>query len=512
MGTYLYVESNNFDFSMYDSQKISCIRGGSYLALDAMKGIETYLKDSRVLGEPISIAASTGLFRLSGDADPTQVRNDVEQWLAKDDRYKFLTFSIATTTVLVNESLDRVRKLLQYEVRCRQMRSPNFVYPSPDAGIDEFDGIRPAATDAKHKPWSEFSQLRRRIGSDLRNDILNPTTEDNDESMAEVVHDLEELADIDADGLGRGMAPTIADKIAVISADGNGFGQHQQNLDDAGVQAFDSVLKEMRDRFIQLLRNDIEAFPMLWEKAGRARVEIITLAGDDLVIIVPAWLGFRTLHWYYKAVKEAKFRKPEQTGIVTEKPLTFSAGIVFCNHKAPITRMLKLAHRLCSFAKEHAPVGVPEGSRPGAEPEPIKGNLVAYQVLESFDHAGTDLEETRKKAYGDWVGSSLTSFLLKGTDLAALASTVESLRNEEDFARKYLFETVRYIVAKGGNLPVADTVTDAREKIILNRMNDQRVALYRKLKDKELDEKALGGGLYAWINLVELWDYLVEVH
>ena len=103
------------------------------------------------------------------------------------------------------------------------------------------------------------------------------------------------------------------------------------------------------------------------------RIETLLWGGDELIWVVPAWLGWNALCLFYQQAKtHIKFRGGT---------LKHAAGLVFCHHNAPIHRVKSLAHDLAELAKE----------------QNRDSNLIAYQVLKSFDHVGMDLDGYRGK-------------------------------------------------------------------------------------------------------------------
>ena len=65
-----------------------------------------------------------------------------------------------------------------------------------------------------------------------------------------------------------------------------------------------------------------------------------------------------------------------------EEKLTFSAGMVLANHKVPIRDTVRLATRLMNSAKQ-------------SYLEQSQANLLAWHILESFDHLGEEFERFR---------------------------------------------------------------------------------------------------------------------
>jgi len=91
----------------------------------------------------------------------------------------------------------------------------------------------------------------------------------------------------------------------------------------------------------------------------RCRFELLQWGGDELLFVVPAWLGLPVLQQFFRQVYTWR-----------DKPLTHSAGMVLCPRKTPIARAQKLAEELTDWCKLHS----------------RKEDLYATLILESIDY------------------------------------------------------------------------------------------------------------------------------
>jgi hypothetical protein len=85
-------------------------------------------------------------------------------------------------------------------------------------------------------------------------------------------------------------------------------------------------------------------------------------------------LGWSLARFFFDKAEQWRLTAPDGT----ERPLTHTAGLVFCGAKAPIHRVTGLAHDLADLIKDS------EGGRDKSH--------FGCLVLESFDHIGRDLE------------------------------------------------------------------------------------------------------------------------
>ncbi|EDN65205.1 hypothetical protein BGP_6503 [Beggiatoa sp. PS] len=66
---------------------------------------------------------------------------------------------------------------------------------------------------------------------------------------------------------------------------------------------------------------------------------------------MPAWLGWWTLDYFFRKSKDWEFPDPNSDDNKVY-PLTHAAGLVFCQHNAPIHRIRNLAEQLGNLVKD----------------------------------------------------------------------------------------------------------------------------------------------------------------
>ncbi len=188
-------------------------------------------------------------------------------------------------------------------------------------------------------------------------------------------------------------------KIAVIHLDGNRFGAIQDTLGDTDRQrAFDSCIQEGRAAFLATLLDAFidghyrglalphTRYPTQNAETPGLRLETLLWGGDELTLVVPAWLGFAVLQVFYDCTAGWTF----EDGHPTRKawPLTHAGGLVFCHAHTPIARMRRLAQDLAEGVKERMPAEQPT-------------NAFDYLVLESIDYpVERTLAQVWERRYG----------------------------------------------------------------------------------------------------------------
>ena len=201
------------------------------------------------------------------------------------------------------------------------------------------------------------------------------------------------------------------------------------------------------------------------------------LAGDEIRLFVPAWVGWRALEIVFQTVRGTTFPHEPQPG-ETPRNLTYKAGLVFCHHNAPIQRMLTLGHDLAELSKKDAPAG-------------LKGqNVFALQVMESFDIVAADLAEVRETRFLPGANPGLQ--VLAGDNMAEIAKVVQQVR--ESFPRNKLHRIVE-LFGDG-------KATEAR------RLAETEINDLREPERSAIDKRKALMGDAGWFHALELLDYM----
>jgi hypothetical protein len=329
---YLRIEAVNLDHSVYDTNDISTIRGGSSLLLEAVKKI-TEKPEFRDRLIRVSVGASTGLYevKVSTDAEMSALEARVREYLKSDPYCYFATFVVAATKWPLAEANDQLASACALQ----QYRLPTFAFSPYEDSPEEceecgYSGVRPAKHNlpGKKQKVSHAVYVRLEHGKRLRKELYQPCFVGKAPDI-QIPYDLEELAQ--------------NDDIAVIHFDGNRFGairDHCKLKED--YQRLDEAIQGIQQQAIcQIVKHS--------PKAGdKLRLETLLWGGDEIELVVPAPQVWATLQRFFEATatKPCKIAGKQFT-------LTWSAGVVFCRHNLPILQVRRYAEQLCSIAKRH---------------------------------------------------------------------------------------------------------------------------------------------------------------
>jgi hypothetical protein len=555
----LRIEGINFDATVFDTRDLSTVRGSSFLYLDAITAIHELLEaEGKTLQiesvTRLSGGGSVGLFKLAlgagADDDTIRDRDDtirdrIEEWLAGRGDAKanavlslcrHLAFAVdlvrlpaeqppaAADPVLDDRrppAFIRARERVIAANRVRQMQAPSVVSPDDAAPgswqVCTYDLVRPAGAEkVKGEPASLSVRDRRGYGITKKQDwdieVLQAAGE-GEPLLARprgydgFARDFSTIADDAAAGR------SLAGKIAVFYADGNRFSAIQDRLirrhmpPFAAQQLFDGVLRSNRRQLLHEILTTLLGYKAALtttpaEKADEEadeeatdagktfmRLEALYVAGDEGMWVVPASLGWTLAAAFFARVLGLDGETGAATGrkpwAMDDEPLHFAAGLVFCHHDAPISRIQRLAHDLADLAKAK------DRGR----------SLMAYQVLESFDHIGRDLVGFRRDRCP--AGTTPDDFILDGRTLAPVPKALRPLRPATEggtgaLPRRQLKRLATLLHAEGTGPGYAQ----ARDRLMAeagDALAHQRIAPLTR---------CFGDGPALWLHLDELWDFL----
>ena len=512
MSFYLRVEAVNLSHFINDTNDLSTIRGGSLLLLEAMGKIEELinnnsLKKIRLLEEQadlenqlneintlhnltlsdknkkkklrektrklkealnkadkptITKGASWGLFSLDmPQADACNMQKRVVDYFKTDVRYKHATFVIDVHPNNGVQHYQKDRDCLQTLNHWQQMQAPSLAICKEGIISCAIDKMRPASTkqwlkDQEKDYVSESVHQRREYGREQKQKFYKKITDSNDK----FTQDLGDLSKSAKKGI-------LDSKIAFIHIDGNGFGDIQKGSKTAAVQKqFDESTRHGREKLLTEILAKINKNSDWLTNDGNVRIETLLWGGDEIIWVVPAWQGWWMVNEFYLQAKKHIQHN--------NKPLFHAAGLVFCHHNAPIHRIDSLAKTLAdAFAKAD------RGK-----------NLIAYQILESFDHAGTELQHYRRERIGKL--GQLEQLLIDAEQMADIQACISQLKNDEDFAKRKVYQILQ--AYSEGEPQKADQY--------IAKLPDSSEKPLKKL------EEIFGGGNAHWLHLMDLWDYI----
>lgn len=524
MSFYLRVEGVNLGNFVKDTNDLSTTRGGGLLLLEAMEIIEQLINKSSVLSvqkiksdleeqlkqieaiqnptqsdknkrdkikkklkkiktsankspyiPAITKGASWGLFELEvSEEEACKIQSDVIDYFNKDIRYRHATFVVNIHKNNGDSNYQTDRDSLQTLNRWQQMQSPSLAISKEGKTSCAIDKVRPANTSRylKNKEYDFVSNSinrRRKYGIVKKRifykEIIQKTADNNYPAIDELIkakytQDLEELSQSNKRGI-------LSEKIAFIYIDGNRFGEIQRNSKLAIEQEqFDKNTREGRERLLRDILLQIYDKPDWLTDKGKVRLETLLWGGDEIIWVVPAWQGWWMVGEFYNLAKQHIKHH--------DKPLFHACGLVFCHHNAPIHRVDSLARNLADqYAKTDK-----------------KKNLVAYQVLESFDHAGMQVESYRKNRIGKL--GKMEHLTIDAENMANIQESIVQLKNDKEFAKRKIYQILH-----------AYRLGDTGKAVqFLNKLPESTRQTLSLLQTQ------FGGEQAHWLHLMDLWDYI----
>ncbi len=500
MEYYLRVEGVNLSNFVYDTNDLPTIRGGGLLLLDAIDGVKKKLDAIAEDVKGITQGASWGLFRFTPKRDEKilDVKKSIVAFLnGGDETHEKLKYATFVVDILPVDKKNFVKNKNQLAAlnHWQQMQAPSLAIPAPEDEVCSFSKVWPASLADKvgEDCISKSVKARREYSKDQkRKDFYEERTGVNPD-LLKFTADFKELSS------DKKQHELLHHKMAVIYIDGNKFGNFQNDhcRDEVTQERFDISVRKGQNRIlhciIQCALNDTTGS---WKTDfGKIRLETLLWGGDEIIWVVPAWLGLTVLDTFYKQAdkhitfvedrpvqltKKQKRRAKKSAKAQTKEfphPLKHAAGLVFCNHKAPIHRVIDLAKDLAELSKKKT-----------------KENLFSYQVLESFDHAGKNLEEWRIKRTEN-LGVPGDLFISPG-DIKAIKNGIKNLKEQRspEFPKRKMYQIIKAL--KDGNVE--------NKKKLLDKLDENHREILNKLK------KQFKGSDVMWLHLVDLWDYVGE--
>ena len=292
---------------------------------------------------------------------------------------------------------------------------------------------------------------------------------------------------------------SASSKIAVFYADGNGF----TALAGKSAQQRQEFSRHLRQCQQQLLRDLLKAFDQggaPWfqldttgkeEDAAslRLRLETLLWGGDELMFVMPSWLGLWFARRFFEWVRG--WQTPDG------KPLTFGAGLLICNYKTPIRVAQKIAkNELAEAAKDW-------GKRQQGGP----CNALSVFVMESMEPLEQGLTQERRHMLD--LHDELEDALVIPADKLP-GALKKALNLKEKFPRSQLYRLLHK--ARAEKKFDARWSDEKTRKLLEDWLNKAGKDSGLDHKDFRLvDYKACELGRRPVLNLywqAELWDYL----
>ena len=552
MQNYLFrVEAVNLTPTVYDTSDISTIRGGGFYLLNRVSS----LADSQVYRtqeeKKITEGASSAVFRFqleSDDAAELRRKELLEDLFRRKNGEKPIR-EMMFMVEYVRESDDSkdfasdMAKLLG-KIRLAQMQSPSVrifedtLEPGQDKndtrmGFDKLNQVLPAHTDDGGKDEiSNFTYERREQGKELRKRIYLKLLEKKHSQIKDYAFtdDLPSLCKDESQG-------NLDGKMAFIYIDGNKFGALQRSFSETQLMEYDGKLQGFKEEFLAEVIKLAEKHPAFRKDDRTIRLETLLWGGDEIKMIVPAWMGWEVASCFFRVADNTEMEMPvgtarengpaqvagevadDQETKTPRKPppcgkkgvceLTYAMGLVFAHNKNPIRNVDGIAEGLAECVKKE--LKELAENRPEGAPKPVyeraRGNRMHYMVLESLETLPTGYGEFAKKYYK---ADSAAAVLSPG-DMEDLRELARDL-NRIGFPKSRI-HSMALAKAKGDEKQYGEYLEkgfdscetgELDKKEIIGRIDDLLRLETAGSKDGASKQRPL------FTQLAELWDYLIK--
>ncbi|SDE65616.1 hypothetical protein SAMN05421720_109155 [Rhodospira trueperi] len=309
----------------------------------------------------------------------------------------------------------------------------------------------------------------------------------------------------------KAMPQSVRNKIAVVYADGNGFGRIREQV---GVEAFSTELAALRKTLLKTIITWFvghargaqyhDLFLLKHKRNGHdrsgLRLETLMWGGDELLFAMPAWLALPFAAGLHAATKD---------WAIGGQPLSHAVGITVAHHKTPIRQLTRLAHEAADGAKaaglkDHTTVTVD-----------VFESLAPPDAENGLDRArdrlfGAPDPSTGEAAVGEMERACLLA--MPGDALATFISGLASEKQKDEDAalpRSQMYAALR--AARAETPCLADDAAAAAVRDALDtyagRMGKGALddVFPARLRPPSVAERPLGLDLAL---VTELWDYI----
>lgn len=509
----LRIAGVNIYNSIKDTEQLSVYRGASLLLKQAIKDFSDKSSSFNIdKTEIISTGASEGLFIISitNSATVSEVIKAIKNWLSKDN-YQHFTFVV--DCIKYDGDFKQANEKLIAKSRFSQMRQFSVGLPEwntslkntkrvvcPEDRVRVADQKKTSECPGENEYCSKSVSLRYSYGKKqkrnfVKSEILSEQLEGDGNGNKEELEFCNTLEEIARDFDGDQTKGNLANKIAVIYFDGNGFGSLQAECKDkVKLKKFDQDMQNKRQIFLTAFIDEIRSDPD-FKNGNKIRLEILLWGGDEMTFVVPAWKGLEVVQFFYEQTNKWKT-------LDTQDSMTHCGGVVFSQPTTSIHKLHDLARELADKVKE-----VDENTQSKKENSKIgrKNNWFDYLVLESIDYPTQSLTTFWQQYYGEQASQERPPVKLANRDYTELyrlkknlpktqlyALISNKLNRSSDDDQKQSIKRLKSLVKENA------TFSWDEINIMLNK------SFYPELQDKTLFKD------WAWIHFLELWDYIPD--
>lgn len=312
---YIHLEAIHLTTSIFDTNDLATIRGSSMI----LEQMGERARDRLDLQLVQSGGSKAILF--SDQDDPT-LPSRIETFLAADPfRFFVMTWGVGAD----KDAAQRAAKIRQLGLWSVPRMAPQELYAKTNDAVDPLDGIRPALVEDKRhgdaRMLSASVKARRDQGVRARPELFQRNGWLPPQSFEDIVHTSDETK----------LPFVVRNKLAVVTADGIGFGARFRQEGDTFVKEFDRFRATMAQRI-----EDWAGVRRLWypdkfqgKDVLRHRIDVLVWGGDDVTFVLPASHLFDFLDMFFDCTKEAG--------------LPHRVAAVVAQYKTPIRKMISLA-------------------------------------------------------------------------------------------------------------------------------------------------------------------------
>lgn len=494
---YARIEAVNLDYSVYDTDNISTIRGGSFMVLDAYKGLEKKVQGITELSKNASEYICTFHAQNQRYAEKTVQKLLKEIPASAKSVATFVSGIIEKTTD--ETQFHELIETLKFQNRIQQYQKLSFTIPEAVSRATdecelfecELDGLRPATSQvAGGRNVSEEVKIRfqegRKLKNELYKDLLGKSWKSNFQDLGISAatftkgpffsKDLEELSTNPKMG-------KLSGKIAFIHLDGNRFGKIRAAVseNEKEFKRFQKHIQEnIRKPALKAILENAASDPDFKTRKGAIALETLLWGGDEVEWVVPAWQALNVLETFFgQAANNQVF-----TTSGDQFYLTHAAGVVFCHHNLPILQVREYANRLCDLAK----------NKVQRDPNNIDdtANVFSFLNMTAFDLIKGDFDKFLKDYHKP---AGINNFIIKTKALPRLKQNLISLNRL--LPRNKIYELCRVIKSK--NLEDVKDVWDRILKLYPSRKH----SLEKVIEEFDIIEQSDWPKFLAIADLIE---------
>lgn len=364
----------NFADSVFDTDQISIIRGGSELArwlpyhvagYDYGAGEFSEIADAYSGSDslqPISLGGSKGFYI---SLEPVEAAQRLRGYLDKHPLFRYLSVEVAACHA---PSEREANAILSAKITWQQLQShrvrPDYV--SNSRSVCQLTGVRAAAERPARFAGGQSGEALKACPSALARLEFGRALRRRGRLLSVVAGS--EPAGLEGYRLSNSFEDIAGDaegaKIAYLYFDGNGFGRYNQLAETANDMAgWDSYLRAQRAELMRDILHHADTMGLLESspsdpETGNVeadktlfRLEPLLWGGDESLLALPAASAFRVMSFIQERTQQWRFQYQTENSQVAPERLSHAFGLLFCSPKTPIREARRMAENLASLGK-----------------------------------------------------------------------------------------------------------------------------------------------------------------